>query len=138
MKTDESIYKITLASINRSIMDIESWNFSKISNSNEQILFELEENELPVFIIESSAVKTLIPTRRILEKKNNNSKMVYFNEVEDIIYGDFKKQINKPELSLFRVLDFNGEQHEFQMETGKASLGLITSINTILKLRACQ
>ena len=46
--------------------------------------------------------------------------MVYFNEVEDIIYGDFKKQINKPELSLFRVLDFYGEQHEFQMETGKA------------------
>ena len=119
-------------------MNPESWIYSKICSENKSEEFTLEENELPIFEINSSKAKTIITTRRIIEKENEKICFVNFDEVDDVIYGTFKNQINKPELSIFRIVDIFGDEYDFQMETGKASIGLIYSINTILQLKASR
>lgn len=135
---DSSIKNITIAAISRHAMNPESWIYSKICSENKSEEFTLEENELPIFEINSSKAKTIITTRRIIEKENEKICFVNFDEVDDVIYGTFKNQINKPELSIFRIVDIFGDEYDFQMETGKASIGLIYSINTILQLKASR
>ncbi|MEL1256208.1 hypothetical protein AAEO57_20655 [Flavobacterium sp. DGU38] len=136
MKTDKSIKEITIAAINRSVMNPENWLYSKVCVEDKSTEFVLEENELPIFEIKSQKAKTIITTRRIIEKENGNLNFVSFEEIDDVVYGDFKKQVNKPELSKFRIVDMYGDEFDFQMETGKASIGLIKSVNTMLKLKA--
>ena len=125
---------MTLAAINRSAMNFESWIYSKVCSENNAKEFDFEEDELPIFEVKSPKAMMVVTTRRIIERKNKEVYCVNFEEVDDVIYGDFKNQINKPELSKFRIVDIYGNQHDFQMETGKASIGLITCLNTVLKL----
>ena len=136
MKTDKSIKEITISAINRSIIEPEKWLYSKVCAEDISAEFEMEENELPIFEINSQKAKTIITTRRIIEKEYGRLSCVSFEEIDDVIFGDFKKQINKPELSKFRIVDFHGDEYDFQMETGKASIGLIKSVKTVLKLKA--
>ena len=136
MKTDKSIKEITIASINRSAMEPENWLYSKVCVEDKSTEFFLEENEKAIFEINSQQAKTIITTRRIIEKVNGNFSDINFEEIDDIIFGDFKKQINKPELSKFSIVDIYGDEFNFQMETGKASIGLINCIKTLLKLKA--
>ena len=91
--------------------------------------------KLVFFEIKSQTKHTLITTRQILEIENNNLKSIDFESVDDVIFGDFKGNLNKPKLSIFRIIDIYGEQMDFQMETGKASIGLIKSVNTLLNLK---
>ena len=138
MKTDNSIRNITIAAIKRSAIELETWSYSKIVDEYDLELkreFQLSDNELPVFEINSSTAKTLITTRRIIERKKRELKFLEIDQVDDIIYGNFKEQLNqKPKLSTFRVIDIYGNQFDFQMETGKASIGLVRSVDTIAKL----
>lgn len=136
MKTDKSIKEITIAAINRSVMEPENWLYSKVCVEDKSIEFVLEEDELPIFEINSQKAKTIITTRRIIENENGKLSFVSFKEIDDVVYGDFKKQINKPKLSKFRIVDMHGDEFDFQMETGKASIGLINSVKTVLKLKA--
>jgi hypothetical protein len=138
VKKDISIQNITIASVKRSAMDIDTWEYSKLvttETENKYIAFELDKNEIPIFEIKSQTKHTLITTRQILEIENNNLKSIDFESVDDVIFGDFKGNVNKPKLSIFRIIDIYGEQMDFQMETGKASIGLIKSVNTILNLK---
>ena len=139
MKTDKSIRDITIASINRKAMDIDSWNHSRIADENDKELIEqfvLSENELPVFEIKSELAHTLISTRQILERSKEKTQCLNFKDLDDVVYGNFKGRPNMPELSIFRVVDIHGDELDFQMETGKASIGLIYCVNTIRKLNA--
>ena len=139
MKTDKSIRNITIAAMKRSSMNMESWNCSYISNLEDDKLrdeFGLENEEIPVFEIKSESAHTLITTRKIIEKSSKGFKSVDFDQIDDVIYGNFKGHPNIPELTKFRIIDFFGDDMDFQMETGKASMGLIYSINTIRKLIA--
>ena len=138
MKKDTSIQSITIASVKRSAMDIDTWEYSRIvtaETENKYIDFALEKNELPIFEIKSQTKHTLITTRQILEIENNKFKSIDFGSIDDVIFGDFKGTLHKPELSIFRIIDIYGEQMDFQMETGKASIGLIKSVNTIRDLK---
>jgi hypothetical protein len=138
VKKDSSIQNITIASVKRSAMDIDTWEYSKIvtvETENKYIDFELDSNELPIFEIKSQAKHTLITTRQILEIENNKLKSIDFESIDDVIFGDFKGTIHKPKLSIFRIVDIYGEQMDFQMETGKASIGLIKSVNTVINLK---
>jgi hypothetical protein len=138
VKKDSSIQNITIASVKRSAMDIDTWEYSKIvtvETENKYIDFELDSNELPIFEIKSQDKHTLITTRQILEIENNKLKSVDFESIDDVIFGDFKGTIHKPKLSIFRIVDIYGEQMDFQMETGKASIGLIKSVNTVINLK---
>lgn len=134
MKTDKSIYNITIASIKRSAQNPETWLHSKIITDVNINGFDLIENELPIFIIDSKIARTLITTRRIIEVSPNTAQSIAINEIDDIIYGNFKGQINKPTLSIFKIIDFYGDEIQFQMETGAASIGLIYALNTVQKL----
>jgi hypothetical protein len=138
VKKDISIQNITIASVKRSAMDIDTWEYSKIVTAeieNKYIDFELDKNELPIFEIKSQTKHTLITTRQILEIENNKIKSIDFESIDDVIYGDFKGTLHKPKLSIFRIVDIYGEQIDFQMETGKASIGLIKSVNTVINLK---
>ncbi len=118
-------------------MDIDSWNHSRIVDENDIELivkFELSKNELPVFEIKSEFAHTLISTRQILELNNEKLKSLNFEFLDGVVYGNFKGRPNKPELSIFRVVDIHGDELDFQMETGNASMGLIYSVETIRKL----
>ena len=96
MKTDNSIKNIVIAAICRKVMNPEEWIYSKMHIGNKSIEFDLEENELPVFEVSSSNVKTFITTRRIIEKNGSSIKTIYFEDIDGVTYGDFKGQINKP------------------------------------------
>lgn len=138
MKKDSSIQNITIASVKRSAMDIDTWEYSKIitaETENKYIGFELDKNELPIFEIKSQTKHTLITTRQILEIESNKVKSIDFELIDDLIYGDFKGTLHKPKLSVFRIIDIYGQQMDFQMETGKASIGLIKSVNTVMNLK---
>ncbi|MBG6188423.1 hypothetical protein [Flavobacterium sp. CAN_S2] len=138
MKKDSSIQNVTIASVKRSAMDIDTWEYSKIltaETENKYFDFKLDENELPIFEIKSQTKHTLITTRQILEIENNKLKSIDFESIDDVIFGDFKGSVNKPKLSIFRIVDIYGEQMDFQMETGKASIGLIKSVNTVINLK---
>ncbi len=120
-------------------MDIDSWNHSRIADENDTELiekFELSQNELPVFEIKSELIHTLISTRQIIERTNEKIQRLNFEFLDDVVYGNFKGRPNKPELTVFRVVDIHGDEFDFQMETGKASIGLIYSVDTIRQLRA--
>ncbi|OUL62028.1 hypothetical protein [Flavobacterium sp. AJR] len=134
MKEDSSIRQLTITAINRSVMNPEEWLYSKVSTDLKNDTFLFEDNELPIFEIETSKAKTIITTRRILEKEGEILHAVNFDEVDKVFFGDFKGQINKSELSIFRITTIDGEEQNFQMETGKAAIGLIKSIQTVIKL----
>lgn len=137
LKTPESIRNTVIASINRSAMDIETWKYSRIVPlpfDKLKLMFELDENELPVFEVQSESKHTLITTRRIIEKTSSTLIKVEFENIDDSVYGLFKGQMDKPELSSFRIVDLYGDQIDFQFETGKAAIGLIKSIDVIRKL----
>jgi hypothetical protein len=136
MKEDSSIRQRTIAAINRSVMNPEEWIYSKVSTDLKNDTFSFEDNELPIFEVETPKAKTIITTRRILEKEGEILHEVNFDDIDDIIFGDFKGRINKPELSIFRIVDIYGEEQNFQMETGKAAIALIRAINTVTRLRA--
>lgn len=135
MKTDISRKNIVIAAISRKIMNPEEWIYSKVYFVGTSLEFDFEENELPIFEVKSSNALTIITTRRVIEKNNNKCNSISFNDIDDVIFGNFKGQLNKPELSIFRIIDIYGEEYNFQMETGKASIGLINALTTILKLR---
>jgi len=138
VKKDSSIQNTTIASVKRSAMDINTWEYSKIvtaETEDKYFDFKLDQNELPIFEIKSQTKHTLITTRRILEIENSKLKSIDFESIDDVIFGDFKGIVNKPKLSIFRIVDIYGEQMDFQMETGKASIGLIKSVNTVINLK---
>ena len=99
MKTDHSIYKLTIAAIKRSAINIENWQYSSIvseENSDLNNGFELGNHELPIFEIKSPTKHTLITTRQIVENNNGALKSIDFESVDDIIFGNFKGPPNKP------------------------------------------
>ncbi len=139
MKNPESIRNIVIKAIERSAMDYETWKHSRIVQEpfdKWKLLFELDEHELPVFEVQSESKHTLITTRRIIEKTSSTVIKVDFENIDDVMYGLFKGQIDKPELTTFRIIDLYGDQIDFQLETGKAAVGLIKSVNMVRKLVA--
>ncbi|MFH7005254.1 hypothetical protein [Flavobacterium bizetiae] len=137
MKTDTSIKNIVSAAIYRKVMNPEEWIYSKIHIGNQSVTFDLEDGELPIFEINSPNAKTIITTRRIIEIKNE-VQTVYFEDIKNINYGNFKGKIDKPELSVFSIIDVSGRRYDFQMETGNASIGLINAVSTVLQLKGLK
>ncbi|MDV6169217.1 hypothetical protein R1T16_12345 [Flavobacterium sp. DG1-102-2] len=115
-------------------MDPETWLYSKIIATPTVYGFSLKKEELPVFLIEGNNAKTLVTTRRIIEISGIERKEISIIDIDDIIYGDFKGRPNKPSMSIFRTIDLYGDELNFQLETGAASVGLITSLNTLINL----
>lgn len=88
MKKDSSIQNVTIASVKRSAMDIDTWEYSKIltaETENKYFDFKLDENELPIFEIKSQTKHTLITTRQILEIENSKLKSIDFESIDDVI-----------------------------------------------------
>jgi hypothetical protein len=134
MKTDKSLYNTTIAAVKRSIMDPETWLYSKVISTPEVEGFDLDSEELPVFLIESEVAITLVTTRRIIEISGSETKSVLITEIQSSYYGLFKGNINAPELSFFKITTINNNLITFQFETGKAAVGVMKSIMTLTSL----
>jgi hypothetical protein len=130
MKSHDSIKNITIAAIKRHSMDIDKWVNTSISFHDFPSQIERLDSELPIlsFVLTDSDW-TIITTRRIIGKISNDYKQIDFNELDDIVYGDYKN--TKKSTTIFRTTDFHGENTDFLMETGKPSIEFIYSINTI-------
>ncbi len=138
-QSDISISKKTLASIKRHSIDRHTWIYSRIIDKRNLVFiknFKLSEVELPIFEVKSELAHTLITTRQILEFKSNEVQSIEFQFIHDVIFGNFKGRQHRPELSHFRVIHLYGDKLDFQIETGKASIGLIYAIRTIRQLRS--
>lgn len=133
MKSHVSIKNITIAAIKRHSMDINSWENTSISILDFPSQIEQLDSELPIlsFVLTDSDW-TIITTRRIIGKISGDYKQLDFNELDDIVYGDYKNI--KKSTTLFRTTDFHGVNSDFLMETGRPSMGFIYAINTILRL----
>jgi len=139
LKNPESIRNIVIKAIERSVMDVETWKYSRIVQQPFDELkqkFKLDPSELPLIEVQGESKHTLITTRRIIEKTEGSFSVVEFEDIDDVIYGLFKGQIDHPVLSTFRIVDLYGDQIDFQLETGKAAVGLIKSVNMVRKLVA--
>jgi hypothetical protein len=133
MKSDESILNIALAAVRRHSIDLESWNRTTISKELFLPVTDSASNELPVvqFVIDDSNW-TQVTTQRVTGSINSVVREVALSELDDSIWGDFKNL--EADRTQFRLVDFHGTQNDFWIETGKPSMGIICSINTIAAL----
>lgn len=130
MKKDSSIKNISVAKVKRSAIDIESWTKTFICSDAFPIKIEHLPEELPVvFYNVDDGNWTLITTKRIVGKIDSIVREVAFNELDDTIWGDFKSK-NKDN-TIFRAVNFEGEQNDFLMETGKPAMGIISAVRAI-------
>ncbi|WP_298248370.1 hypothetical protein [uncultured Christiangramia sp.] len=137
MKTDKSVYKITKAAIDRLEPKETDWKFTSLINpDSEKIItdFDLIANEIPIIEISDKQSKTLISTRRILEIDNSTRREIKFQNIVSYDFGDFKSEIDNPELSKFTTIDLRNNRQNFQIETGKAAIVIMTTLNTIKNL----
>jgi len=138
-KSDRQIYSITISAIKRKARDMENWKHSFISDAKDQELvskFDLVDKELPVFEVKSRQAHTLITTRRIQERTDLELKIIQFEDIKNIEFGNFKGETNKTSISEFNVTTHDKVKHNFQYETGYTSMGMIYSIRTILQLKS--
>lgn len=133
MKSHESIKNITIAAIKRHSIDIDKWTNTSISILDFQPQIEQLDSELPILSFAlTDSDWTFITTRIIIGKISGEYKQLDFNELDDIVYGDYKNI--KKSTTIFRMTDFQGDNSDFLMETGKPSIAFIYAINTILRL----
>ncbi|CAL65866.1 hypothetical protein [Christiangramia forsetii] len=140
MKSEKSIYNITKAAIDRLKPNVTDWYFTKLINQDSKkiITFDLIENEIPIIEIADKQSKTLISTRRILEESNSTKTTINFQDIQSYDFGNFKGEIDNPEIKKFRAIDFNNKSQNFQMESGKAAIVIITTLNTLKNLTKPQ
>jgi hypothetical protein len=130
MKKDSSIKSISVAKIKRSAIDIDKWTKTLICSDTFPIKIEHLPEELPVvFYSVDDKNWTLVTTKRIIGQIDSLKREVFFNELDDTIWGDFKSK-NKDN-TIFRTVNFEGEENDFLMETGKPAMGIISAVNTI-------
>lgn len=138
MKNPNSIRNLTIAAIKRSAIDIEAWKHSKIVQPPyEDVInkFDLNADELPVFEVSGPNKYTLITTQRIIEISGQTHREIRFDNVANVNYHLAKVKPNDlPDFSMFNIVDLNGNQLNFQIETGKAAVGVIKSVDTIRQL----
>jgi len=115
-------------------MDSDTWLYSKVIATPTVDGFDLENEELPVFLIKSNNIKTLVTTRRIIEISGIENKSVMITDIEKVNYDNPKGYPGKILLSTFKIIRLNGAELHFQFETGAAAVGLIYSINTLRTL----
>lgn len=130
MKSDASILNIALAAVRRHSIDLEVWNRTTISKELLLPSIDSASDELPVvqFVIDDSNW-TQVTTRRVTGSINAVVREVPLNELDDSIWGDIKNL--GADRTQFRLVDFHGTQNDFWIETGKPSMAIIYSIDTI-------
>ncbi|MDN3594178.1 hypothetical protein [Zunongwangia endophytica] len=137
MKSDKSIYNNTKAAINRLQPKETDWKFTKLNNEDPEKIktdFDLFKKEIPIIEIADKNSKTIITTRRIIEVNNSIKRTVKFQDIVRYDFGNFKGEIENPELKKFRTIDYKNRNETFQIETGKAAIVIMTTLNTIKNL----
>jgi hypothetical protein len=133
MKKDSSVKNISIAAIKRSAMNLDKWTRTTICLDSFPMNVDNLPNELPVVYFSVDNMNwTLITTKRIVGEIDSMKREVYFNEMDDIVWGEYKS--DKKSETIFRIVNFEGEQNDFLMETGKPAMGIISSVRTIERM----
>ncbi|WP_405199117.1 hypothetical protein [Christiangramia sp. LLG6405-1] len=137
MKSDKSIYNNTKAAINRLQPKETDWKYTKFNIDNPEKIktdFDLFENEIPILEITDKYSKTIITTRRIIEENNSIKRTVKFQDINSYDFGNFKGEIGNPQLKQFTTIDSKNKNQNFQIQTGKAAIVIMTTLNTLKNL----
>ena len=133
MKSSSSIKNIALAAVKRSSVKSENWQFTTLEPTALPNEVSNTADELPlVLYFETDENWTLITTTRILGKVESTYQEVLFLELDDVIFGNYKRSASGK--TIFRVIDFHGANKNFIMEAGSASMAYIYSIGIIEKM----
>jgi hypothetical protein len=129
MKSDSSIKNISIAAIKRKSIELNSWTRTTLINEF-PLNFEPKPNELPVvYVLIDNNNWTLVTTQRIVGQIESNTREIFFDQFDDVVWGSFKN--TKIDSTIFRTSDMYGDQYDFLMETGKPSMAIISSVGTI-------
>jgi hypothetical protein len=144
MKTSHSIRNICLAAINRSLRLPFEFRFTTIFETDSMaeigavafFLPSAEEDELPICqVFINNDNWTLVTTNRILTRKEGDLDCIRAKEVKSWDGGDFKGY-NKTAYTLGQVQSEKQRGLEIFIETGGASLVIIRTVMTLMKLSA--
>jgi len=141
MKTDEQIKKIITASIRRSSMDINTWKHTRFWDEGEiELNAELfqkcnfEENELPIiysYIDPSNWM--MFTTKAVQFSIENQFNKIKVNDIKNYNFGNFKGTSNQT-IERITIETKNNEIHKCPFETGKASMGSIYALRTLIQI----
>lgn len=141
MKTDEQIKKIVTASIRRHSMDIETWKHTRFWDEGEiELTAELfqkcnfEETELPIiYSYIDSSNWTMFSTKTIQFTNENRLNKIKVTDIKNYSLGNFKG-ISNQTVERMTIETKNDEIHTCPFETGKASMGSIYALRTLIQI----
>lgn len=141
MKTDEQIKKIVTASIRRHSMDINTWKYTRFWDEGDidlnSELFQLckfEKNELPIiYSYIDSSNWTMFTTKSVQYSNENQFEKFNISEIKDYKLGNFKG-ISNQSVEKMIIETENNEFHKCPFETGKASMGSVYAIRTLIQI----
>jgi hypothetical protein len=137
-KTDKSIHNICIASIKRSTMKPYDFKWTKFYEVNADFPYtgleiELTDNEL---IICSTVIDndnfSILTTKQLVTKKEGQLNSGVIQGATDKLYGDFKGYKDKS-FTFGQVELRNGNELNYFIETGKASMVMIHGVRTLIR-----
>lgn len=138
-KTDSSKHNICIASIKRSTLKPYDFKWTKFYDSETDFPYsglslDLAENEL---IICSTVIDednySILTTRQLMTKKEGQ---LYIGDIQgatDELYGDFKAYQDES-ITFGQIQLNNGKELIYFIETGKASMVMIHSLRTLIRI----
>lgn len=142
-KPDESIYNIVVASIKRHSMDIDTWEKTKLWETGEpeikgQIFtqIKIEPEEIPIlYFWESQDNWTIYTTRAVYFTEQKIIKKIRIENIKDHKFEVAKfKGIGGNQIDFMIITDNKDVTHKISYETGKASMGAIYGIRTLIQI----
>lgn len=140
MKTDESVRHLVVAAIRRHSMDLETWVPTRLCAAPDTALevpstVQLEAGELPLlFSCPGPTEWTFITTRRIWSCHEGQVESMSVMEIAQQDYGNFKGHGGQA-VEQMTVTSRAGAVLQCPFETGKASMGVISAVGTLSRLR---
>lgn len=137
-KTDKSIHNICIAGIKRSTHKPYDFKWTRFYESNADFLYPTLINDLAVSeqIICSTIIDddnySILTTRRLFTKQKGNLIVGGLEGSIDLKYGDFKGYTDKDH-TFGKVKLHNGDELNYFIETGYASMVMIHGVRTLLK-----
>lgn len=136
-KTDKSIHNICIAAIKRATIKPYDFKWTRFYESNADfpytsLISDLAESELVICstIIDEDNY-SILTTKRLLTKQNGELSVENIKGAKDKLYGDFKGYKDKG-FTFGKVLLQSGNEMNYFIETGNASMVMIHGVRTLL------
>ena len=130
---DERIANICLASIRRSSMDHQEWEYTKIGLLNGELVDLVKLKEVEIVLVSSFISEKswyVMTTRRIICNHDGRVSEIDAQGINEHDFANFKGRDNR-KIELAKISAENGQEVKFEFETGKASMAPIYCLMTL-------